>query len=233
VNGGFGQASGKIGFVPSASYFLHVLDLRPETDHIFRSFDKDSVQRRIHRAERAGLVAKCGRSEDLLQEFYSLFVATRSRHRLPPIPYSWFRNLIQCQGEALEIRLAYKNKNPISAILTLRFKNVVYYKYGCSDVMFNNFGATPWLLWQAVVSAKSNGALEFNLGRTEEDNPGLLKFKNHWVSRPRQLLYWRFPNTPSLDSVNDWKLRAAKRVFACMPESLLRVTGKMIYRHFG
>ena len=229
----FSHAGEETGFSPSARYFLHRLDLHPDLETVFRSLDKDSVQRRIQHAERAGLSEKCGRSEDLLKKFYDLFVLTRGRHRLPPIPYVWFRNLIQHQGEALEIRLAYQNGTPVAAILTLRFRDIVYYKYGCSDSRFNRLGAVPWLLWNAIAAAKSDGAVEFDMGRTEESNEGLLAFKNHWVQRPERLVYWKFPDSSSLDSVDGWKLKMAKRVFSCMPDRLLTMTGRLIYRHIG
>ena len=233
INKNLGQTGEGIGYQAAAAYFLHTLDLRPDLDELFRSLDKDSVQRRIQRAERAGLVEKCGRSEELLKEFYTLFVITRSRHRVPPIPYAWFRNLIHCQDKALEIRLAYEDDTPIAGILTLQFKDVLYYKYGCSDARFNKFGATPWLLWRAIAAAKSNGANELDMGRTQEDNMGLLAFKNHWVPRPKRLIYWQFPYTSSLNSVGGWKLKAAKRAFSCMPARLLTIIGRLIYRHIG
>jgi hypothetical protein len=233
VTWNLGPTSERIGCLPAARYFLHTLDLRPDLDEVFRGLDKDSVQRRIRRAERAGLVEKCGRSEDLLKDFYSLFVVTRSRHHVPPVPYGWFQNLIQCQGKALEIRVAYQEETPIAAILTLRFREIVYYKYGCSDAHFNKCGATPWLLWRAIVAAKSQGANDFDLGRTQEDHTGLLAFKNHWVPRPRRLVYWQFPFISSLDSVEGWKLKLAKRCFSYMPAKLLTIVGKLIYRHIG
>jgi len=233
VNGIPDQMGNQIRFSPSYNYFLHTLSLRPDLDKLFRGFNKDCVQRRILRADRATLVEKCGRTDDLLKAFYPLFVATRGRHRLPPIPFAWFQNLVQCQDKALEIRLAYKGKTPISAILTLRFRDVVYYKYGCSDANFNYLGATPWLLWRAIAAAKMSGATEFDLGRTDENNPGLLAFKNHWVPQPRRLVYLRFPDTVPLDAVGNWKLRAAKGAFSIMPRNLLRIMGRLIYRHIG
>lgn len=233
VNGGFGETGKANGFRPAASYYLHVLDLRGELQEVFQNFDKDCVQRRIHRAERAGLTEKCGRSDSLLRDFYRLFVKTRGRRGLPPSPYSWFRNLVECSGEALEIRVAYRGKIPVAAVLTLHFRDVVYYKYGCSDAQFNMLGAVPWLLWNAIAWAKWRGASQFDMGRTEEQNAGLLTFKNHWVSQPQRLIYWRFPDGPSLESAGDWKLGLAKRVFSLMPGSLRTVAGSIIYRHMG
>jgi lipid II:glycine glycyltransferase (peptidoglycan interpeptide bridge formation enzyme) len=229
----FGRSGAGMGFRPAARYYLHVMDLRPDLDALFRGLDKDSVQRRIKRAEKAGLVERCGSSDELLRQFYGLLVITRSRHHLPPPPYAWFQNLVQCQGKALEIRVAYLDEIPIAAILTLRFRDSCYFKYGCSDARFNKFAATPWLLWNAIVAAKSNGLLEFDMGRTQEDNAGLLVFKDNWVSRHKRLTYWKFPGTPSVDVADGRKLRIAKRVFSLMPQSLLVATGKLVYRHIG
>jgi lipid II:glycine glycyltransferase (peptidoglycan interpeptide bridge formation enzyme) len=222
-----------LGFVADVTYFLHILDLEPELGAIFSRLDKDSVQRRVQRAQRAALSEKCGRSDILLRDFYALFVLTRARHSLPPMPMSWFLNLVESLGEALEIRLAYKDDIPISGILTLRFKDVVIYKYGCSNLKYNKYGATPWLLWRAIEAAKSAGAKSFDLGRTDQDNAGLNAFKNHWVPQPVQMVYWKFPPQPFRESMGGWKLKAAKRVFSFMPNSLLRMAGKLIYRHIG
>ena len=233
VSWNLGPTIDRTGCLPASRYFLHTLDLRPDLDEVFRGLDKDSVQRRIQRAGRAALIEKCGRSQDLLKDFYSLFVLTRGRHKIPPVPYDWFRNLIRCQGDAVEIRVAYQSKTPIAAILTLRFKDILYYKYGCSNAQFNKSGAIPWLLWMAIVAAKSSGANEFDMGRTEEDHKGLLAFKNHWVPCPRRLVYWQFPFISSLDSATGWRLKLAKQLFSLMPARLLTILGNLIYRHIG
>jgi len=221
-------------FVPVASYFFHSLDLSPGLDELFQSLDKDSVQRRILRAERAGLVEEIGISDRHLKDFYRLFTLTRKRHHLPPSSLLWFQNLIKCQGSAVQIRVARKENIAVAAILTLRFKDKVYYKYGCSDARFHRHGAMPWLLWHAISDAKLDGARRFDFGRTEADNFGLLTFKNHWAPNPKPLVYWRLPeNSPAQDGADGWKMRAAKRIFSYMPMELSILTGKVFYRHFG
>jgi Acetyltransferase (GNAT) domain len=233
INGNFCHSVQGIGLQPSAAYFLHLLDLHPDLDRLFRTLDKDSVQRRIHRARRAGLVERRGRSDDLLDDFYGLFVITRGRQHLPPTPYAWFRNLIRCLGEALEIRVAYEDAVPVAAILTLRFKDVVYYKYGCSDAGYNRLGATPWLLWNAIAAARSRGAVKFDMGRTHGADTGLLAFKNHWVPHPERMVYWTFPHTSPFTSSSGPELKLSKLIFSYLPNRLLTVTGKLIYRHIG
>lgn len=233
ISRSFSETCANIDFVPAATYYLHTLDLRPDLNKVFSSLHKNCVQRRIQRAQRADLVERCGQSGELLKEFYALFAATRRRHCLPPVPFAWFQNLIRCYDKALEIRLAYREKTPIAAILTLRFREIVYYKYGGLDMRFKNLGAMPWLLWNAVTSAQSNGATEFDLGRTQADDAGLLVFKNHWVRQPKPFVYQRFPCIPTLDSAGSWKFGMAKQVFSWMPDRLLAMTGRLLYRHIG
>jgi len=233
VHGDLAQAEGGTACLPAAEYFLHTLDLRPELDKLFRGFDKDSVQRRIQRADRAELSEKCGRSEELLRDFYSLFLITRRRQRVPPTPYIWFHNLIEELGDALEVRVAYKQEIPIAAIITLRFRDIFYYKYGCSDKRYNRYGATPWLFWKAMVSAKSRGAVEFDLGRTQLDNAGLLAFKNQWVPHPTRLLYWQYPCAPHQSPAGQWKSKLAAQCFSFLPQGLQKNIGTLLYKHLG
>ena len=216
----------------SAKYAFHRMDLRPELGEVFRTLDKDSLQRRITRAGKAGLEEKRGRSPELVRDFYEMFVKTRSRQRVPPIPMKWFRNLVELLGEAVEIRGAYVEGQAIAAIVTLRFREKLYYKYGCSDAQFNKYGATPWLLWRAAVDGKQAGATVYDLGRTQDDGSGLLKFKNHWV-QPSEITYWRYPRVAAQSEQADWKSKMAKRVFPYVPDRVLTMVGELLYRHMG
>lgn len=233
VDGRFSRGAEAAGFHIKDKHLLHRIDLRSSEDDLFQSFDKDSIQRRVRHAERAGLVERAGRSEELLKDFYRLCVLTRQRQHLPPQPYEWFQNVLQCMGEGADIRTAYKDEIPVASILTLRFRSTVYYKSGCSDARFNHLGATPFLLWRAIRDAKSQGVTEFDLGRTEMDNAGLIAFKNKWAREPQTLTYLKFPSSPKDFVRFDWKVKLLKELFSLMPARLLTATGKLLYPHIG
>jgi Acetyltransferase (GNAT) domain len=233
LNGRFERNARHAGFCPANLYLLHRLDLRPSLDEIFQSLHKDSAQRRIQRAEKAGIECRNGRSKKMLRDFYKLLVLTRRRHHLPPQPYVWFRNLLDCMGESLEIRLAYRGVLPIAAILTLRFRNTTYYKYGCSDARFHSLGAMPALLWNTVQASKATGSKELDLGRSECQNKGLIAFKDHWAQKHSTVVYWRYPKSGRILLTEGWKLRMAKRAFACLPTKVLPIMGRLFYRHAG
>jgi CelD/BcsL family acetyltransferase involved in cellulose biosynthesis len=226
--------NGLSGFEQNQTSFIHILNLAASQDEIFRSFHKDSIQRKIRRAEREGLTYEEGRSEQFLDQFYHLLLRTRRRHQLPPQPREWFRNLIDCLGDQLKIRVASKDGQPIASILTLRFKDVLVYKYGCSDAKYHNLGPMHLLFWKSIQEAKNNGLKEFDLGRSDADNAGLVEFKDRWGATRSTLTYLRYPVVAvKKDSTEGWKVRIAKQLFLHMPDGFLEAVGKLLYRHVG
>jgi hypothetical protein len=221
------------GAVPSPAYWLHTLDLRPSLEEILRRTHKSCVQRPIRRAEREGLVHESGSSERLLKAFYRLMVQTRRRHQLPPQPIEWFRNLVECMSERLQIRVAFRGGDPVASILTLTHGNVLVYKYGCSDADFQNLGGTPFLFWKAIVEAKAAGLTQMDFGRSDADNPGLIAFKERWGAQPSELKYLRWSRKRVAAIARRRSTGVVKQLFAVMPDAILQATGRLLYRHVG
>ena len=220
-------------FRESQVFCLHKLDLRPGLDDIFRSFHKDCVQRKIRRAQREGLTCEEGGSEPLLDKFYQLLLKTRRKHGLPAQPIDWFRNLMACMGDRAKIRVASKNGRPIASILTLRHKQVLVYKYGCSDRRFSNMGGTQLLLWNAIQEAKQNQLSEFDMGRSDCDNPGILVFKDRWGAARTTLTYLRYPARESSRILRRGQISIGKYVWSRVPSSMLAGAGRMLYKYMG
>jgi len=221
------------GFQKAQTFYLHRLNLRPAPDALLRSFHKDCVQRKIRRAEREGLTYEAGRSELHLQKLYGLLRHTRRRHHLPPQPLHWFRNVVECVGKDACIRIASKHGQPVAGILTLSHGKKMIYKYGGSDADFNHLGGMPMLFWKAIQEAKQAGAEELDLGRSECDNTGLIAFKEHWSAERFPMTYWRYPGMAKPVLTEGRKIRYAKQLFARLPDSVLTLTGKLLYRHIG
>lgn len=221
------------GFGGGSRYLLHILDLKPSLEELYRRFHGDSVRRKITRAERERLIYEEGRSEVLAKKFYRLLLMTRRRHRLPPQPLDWFRNLVSCLGEMLKIRVVSKDGLPIASILTLRYKHALVYKYGCSDARFHNLGGMALLFWKTIQEAKLAGLQQMDFGRSDYQNPGLIAFKDHWGTTRSELIYFKCPakQAASADAMNG--MRYAKRAFAYAPDGVLVLTGKLLYRHMG
>ena len=221
-------------FGADKTFRIHLLDLKPSIDELLRACDKDSVQRRLRRAERENLIYEEGSSPELLKKFYNLQVLTRRRHQAPPQPNTWFRNLLDCLGEMAKIRLVSKGDAALASILTLSYNGTMIYKYGCSDAAHNNLAGTPFLFWKAIQEAKQQGAHTFDMGRSDLDNPGLVKFKSNWGSRDLPLTYWRCPHSEARQGVAWFQgQKVGGYIVSRLPDNLLILLGRMLYKHIG
>jgi CelD/BcsL family acetyltransferase involved in cellulose biosynthesis len=220
------------GFTKLEEFRLHTIDLRPSPEALFRRFHKN-IQRNIRRAEGKHLRDEEGTSGPQLEHFRRLLNLTRRRHLLPAQPLLWFRSLLDCLGEQVTLRLAYKDDIPIAGILTLRHNDVMVYKYGCSDIRYGQFGGTALLLWRSIQEARKEGIREFDLGRSDPGNAGLVTFKERWGSTASTLTYWscgahRFDGTASR-----WTSRCVRQILPYLPARLFTTAGSLLYKHVG
>jgi hypothetical protein len=218
---------------PYARYSYHELDITPALGQIFQNLHKDSIQRRIQRAERAGLSYETGRSTELLHEFYHLLLVTRRRHRLLPQPWAWFKNLLASMGNACELRVARNDGAAIAALLTLRHRSVVTYKYGCSDERFHHLGGMPFLFWRLIEDSKAQGAKKIDFGRSDIDQGGLTTFKDRFGTTSRYLTYYRCPKQENKDRNRLLEFDAIRKLFSVLPDSMSSTAGRLLYRHMG
>lgn len=220
-------------FAMKDKFWLHIVDLNPPLSELFHNLHKNSIQRRIRKAEREQLKYERGCSEDLVDKFFRLQVITRRRHRLPPQPRAWFINLAKRMAGRMEIRVARKDRLPIAAIITLHHRNKVVYKYGCSDDKFHNFGAMPFLFWKLIEESKADGFTELDLGRTEIENSGLMRFKEELGATRWPLLYWRYPESTHGANEIQRYFPLAGRLFAILPGQVSCIIGRALYKHVG
>jgi lipid II:glycine glycyltransferase (peptidoglycan interpeptide bridge formation enzyme) len=136
-------------------------------------------------------------------------------------------------GERLKIRVVSKGDKPIASIITLAYKDSYVYKYGCSDPRFNNLGGTFLLFWKTIKEAKAKGAHQFDLGRSECSNTGLVTFKDRWGAVRSTIVYYRLPVVGSDNPTEEWNMQIARGIFACMPNSILIAMGKLLYKHIA
>lgn len=220
-------------FRRSSSFGFHQINLRPTLDAIYRNFHDSCIRRKIKRAQKEKLTYENGRTEELLQKFRHLLVLTRRRHKLPPQPVNWFRNVLRYMGEQSSVHVLSRDAQPIASIITLRYGKSLVYKYGCSDARFHNLGGMPLLFWMVIQDAKEHGTETFDLGRSAPDDPGLTSFKEHLGAITSQLHYYRYP-TPR---AGGWRLTESvswmQEVFARLPQPVFTGAGKLLYRHLG
>jgi hypothetical protein len=210
---------------------LHRLDLSRGAKALLEGFHKSCILRKLRSEDPLNYVH--GRTDKFLATFYHLLMLTRRRHQVPPQPFAWFKHLRDCMGQALSVHIALKDDIPIASIVTLSFKDILTYKYSCSDSSYNTDSGTIRLMWRIIRNATAQNVIELDLGRSDLNNPGLITFKNHWGSVQTRLVYFRYPAIRNTFVSQTPFALAAKRLLTRMPDRLFTAVGGLLYRHVG
>jgi hypothetical protein len=215
------------------TYCFHKVDLHPTAEDLYSRFHSSCVRKKIRRADREKLVYREGNSTNLLRIFYNLHLKTRQRLGVPPQPLAWFRNLTECLGHAMKVRIAFAGEIPTAGMITFQFRKALVVKYSGSDLRFQNLGGMQWLYWKAICEAKALGLQELDLGRSDWTNHGLVTFKDHLGATRFPISYWRYSNTPVRS--NPFSMLAGPLAWTIgnMPRSVMTLVGHFLYRHIG
>jgi CelD/BcsL family acetyltransferase involved in cellulose biosynthesis len=177
------------------------------------------------------------RSGEALEAFCRLNDLTRQRHGLPPQPTRFFRNVhkhILAKGLGI-VALARHNGGTIAASVFFLFGPEALYKYGASDHAHQAIRPGNLLMWEAIRWLKANGSSHLDLGRTEPENEGLLRYKRAWGGVEGTFDYHRYSLRTGSYVKAPRRVRPSrlKRLIGSAPLPLLRVMGGLLYRHVG
>jgi lipid II:glycine glycyltransferase (peptidoglycan interpeptide bridge formation enzyme) len=217
---------------PYESYFTHDIDLtRPEAQ-IFSSLSPNN-RRNINKAVKDGITVEFEVTQDSLRHFYRLNCITRKRHGLPPQPFSFFKKFqehILSQGYGT-IAVARHQGTVAAAAVFLHFGKSAIYKYGASNPRYQGHRPNNLIMWEAARRYKAQGSDSLNLGRTEVDNAGLLRFKRSWGAAEKEVGYQRYRYGSEPASRRSGKRSAPARLVSLMPIFALRILGRLLYKH--
>lgn len=220
---------------PSQVFITHDVDLQKTENELFSSL-KGSNRTSIRKAKKSGIFIEISKSFDSLKSFYRLHCLTRKRHGLPPQPFNFFKNILDSvivNDLGILVTAVFSGK-AIAAKIFFNFGTRAMFKYGASDMAYQNLRPNNLVMWEAMNQYRERGFESLNLGRTEYRNHGLLHFKRLWGARERPLEYQRYVLKSSsfvahLDE-NSW---AFSRLFVHMPTIASRLAGRFLYKHVG
>ncbi len=219
----------------SLEFYTHVVDLRTGTETVFNRL-ASSAQRAIRRARKEGVQIDFSHEEQAIRTYYELQCQTRKRHGLPPQPYSFFRNLhrqIIETGEGFVVTGSYRGK-PIAGAVYIKQSDVIHYKYGASDMKYQNARANNLVMWSAIEWAAKNGFTEMHLGRNSINNHGLRKYKLTWGATEGRASYHRYNlKTNQIAKMTDDVYGWHNQIFARLPQPLAKLAGSLLYKHIA
>lgn len=216
------------------SYYTHNIDLDRAEEQIFASLSTNN-RRNIKKAILDGIRVEFEVSPDSTRHFYRLNCITRKHHGLPPQPFSFFEKIhehIISQGYGT-IAVAKYGGEVAAAAVFFHFGNSAIYKYGASDPRYLIHRPNNVIMWEAAKRYRALGAKTLNLGRTEIENIGLLRFKRSWGAVEEEIGYQRYRFGTKSEARPPRKWAPPNRFVSLLPVSALRIIGRLLYRHVG
>jgi CelD/BcsL family acetyltransferase involved in cellulose biosynthesis len=219
---------------PSARYKVHRLDLTPGPDTLFKGFTRGGTQAAIKQCARFGVRIERRTDPEAVALFRRLNYQTRKKHGIPPQPDRFFdaihRHLI-ARGMGF-VSIAIENGRPIAASVFLSYRGTLYHKFNASDEEALRFRPNHGILWDATQWGCANGYHTLDMGRSDLDGEGLLKYKRSWGTTESDLTYVRFTDQPTeIRTGEGGALSLLNPVLRHTPVPLLKALGNFLYEH--
>jgi len=226
-----------LGFNKIKSARWHGLDLSLGMEQLNARL-KPNFRRDVQKARNAGVKIRHLEREEL-RLFFELHLRVRkNRHRILAQPFSFFENIwdtFMAEGQGFFLG-AFHDHSLIAVQCYIPWKRNLVYKYSASDYLFQQMQANKLLSWTAVEEAVNSGFSLFDLGLSDDDQPGLIAYKLHLGAHEKEIRFFNY--TPaSYPVMQGWKEGLKKFTDAVTaPEVSDRITeeaGNILCRFFA
>ncbi len=216
-----------------SDHVLHTMDLDSDVDSVFSRLHS-MHKRNIKKATKEGVQVMSGTTTVDIEAFYKIHLQTRRRQGVPIQPRKFFdlllENIIE-KGLGF-IMLAYADDECVAGGIFLHWQGTLTYKYGASADVGRNLRANNLLMWTAIRWGCENGYRVFDMGKTDLENSGLREFKSRWGASEESLVYSLLSERQPRETES--KLQVfMQSIIRNSPTWVCRVTGELLYRHYG
>jgi hypothetical protein len=194
-----------------------------------------NFRRNVIKAGRNAITIECGKTAADLTRFRTLHDASRRRQGLPAQPSRFFRELWEAYSpdDDIEIWIASHRGTDLVAVLLLCDGEVAHYKWS-ARAAGEILSAGHLLLW-SMIEAHARIRSRLDLGRTDQRNQGLNRFKHESGAVSIPLPYSFLPRAPREISpeVATGFQRLLAPVWRRLPATACRVVGGSVYRYLS
>jgi len=214
----------------------HGIDLRAELDQIWKGIS-DAAKRAIKKARQDGVQLRLARSEDELRAFFEMHLRLRKyKYRMLAQPYVFFENIWRefvgnGQGALL---LALYQDEIIAGTFFLEWKDTLYYKFNASTADHLAYRPNDALIWEGIRYGKAKGYRQVDLGLSDWDETGLLRFKRKYASAEKSITFLAHGASDRHAEAKTLLLQMI-RLFTdeSVPDSVTARAGDLLYRYFA
>lgn len=216
----------------------HGLDLRPDLDAIWEGLHSSS-RRAIRKAQGSGVAVRVAQGEEELRAFFEMHLRVRKyKYRLLAQPYCFFQNIWRHFAEAKSILLMlaeYQGKI-VGGVLFLGWKDGLYYKFNASCAEDLPCRPNDLLLWEGIRCGKARGFTRLDLGLSDWDQEGLIRYKRKYATEEKTISFLRYDPAPNLQAQRARRLLPQLTDLftdASVPDRVTEQAGEVLYRFFS
>ena len=159
----------------------YLIDLQREPDVILKSF-KEDARRRIRRNLKRGIVTiKDIDDRSQLSAFYAVLQKTYLHAQIPLADISLFEAAFDVLHPKRMVRftLAFIDQTPVTASVSLLYKDVIYGWYNGTDRAYRNYGPNEFEVWELINWGIEHGyrILDFGGAGKPDEEYGVRDFK--------------------------------------------------------
>jgi len=216
----------------------HGIDLARAEDVLWAGLAGQARQN-IRYACRMGVVIREGKGLEDVRLFHQMHLRLRkSKYRLLAQPVALFENLQQAfsRDDHLTVLVAQRGDEPLAAIFLLQWQDVLYYKFNAS--IDQSFRPNDLLLWQAMLFGHRLGLAMLDLGLSDVEQPGLVRYKRKFATEERDISFFEW--LPK--DVHDARAEEASETLGhvtrlltdpSVPDKITQAAGEKFYRYFA
>ena len=198
-------------------------------------------RRAIRKALRERVRIESGAGASFRRDFVRMHVAVRKhKYRLlaqPAVFFAAIERAFTAAGAWLPLA-AFHRGRCIAATIFVGWGDTLYYRFNTSDRDALAVRPNDLLLWEGIRLARARGYRRLDLGRSDDDQPGLIRFKRQFggVEREIRLLRYVPPRYAGRREA------AARRVLNAVtslltnpsvPDQVAAAAGSALYRYFA
>ena len=201
-----------------------------------------SFQRGLHKAKKNDVQVSLRYDREAVDRFYGLHAKLRQKkfHSLAQ-PRSFFHAVHQeyLEGQEGFVLEATRNEVLLASMIVLQHEQILYYKFGASEMEALDFRPNNLLFWHLLSWAREHGYQQVDLGLsgTSEAYQGLVRFKEAMGGVAHPIKYFR-KDPPGFDHLREASfkklLSELTGLFAGEGVELktAQQAGEILYRYF-
>jgi CelD/BcsL family acetyltransferase involved in cellulose biosynthesis len=217
----------------------HRIDVTRSEADMWDAIDP-GARRAIRKATAAGLTVRPARSIDDVRLFFELHLRVRKyKYRLLSQPWRFFQSIWErflAPGDGILLLAEADDGRAVGGVLFLAWGDTLYYKFNASDPDNLDVRPNDLILWEGMRWAHEHGLAFVDLGVSDLDQPGLIRYKRKYATEEGGVTVRRKPAAMVPAGVEEARRLLGKMtelfVDESVPDDVTERAGDLLYRLF-